>query len=102
MAHFLHGMASRVRFSIEDITAYCTGDTLSNSALQDELRLLEDIEEESDEEHMVDGDSEDDEQESRAENLLVGAYNHTQSLNTVVTAAECDSLLYLDPDWFEQ
>ena len=53
---------------------------------------------------MVDRDSEDDEQEqeSRAESLLVGAYNHTQSLNTVVTAAECDSLLYLDPDWFEQ
>ena len=56
-------------------------DTLSNSALEDDLRLLEDIEHESNEEHMFDRDSKDDEQESRAESLLVGAYNHSGVLN---------------------
>ena len=85
-------MESRRTISLNDAAAFCMGESLSDSDLEDELRQL-------DEQYDSEMDMDDDNDEAeRVENLLCGAYSSSQPSHTA-TPAERDSLLNLDPDF---
>ena len=69
-------MAGLARWSVEDIAAYCAGDSLSDASIEDQLRQLEEQEcSELDSEGSVPGgDSSEDDDDDRIE--VVGAYSY--------------------------